>query len=76
MTDVSNPLIVAAFIEAVALIISSIFTYMNGKKIDEIHVQFNGRMDQLLNMKDANTKVEVTAAHAQGMKDENERFKG
>jgi hypothetical protein len=47
----------------------------NGEKLQEVHGQFNDRMDQFLALKDAKSAIEVTAAHAQGMKDEKERYK-
>jgi membrane protein YqaA with SNARE-associated domain len=71
-----NTFVIVALIAAVASIIGSFLTYLNGRKLQEIHIQFNNRMDQFLALKDSKTAVEVKAAHAQGMKDESERFKG
>ncbi len=56
----------AEIITAVAALAAVVVSLWNGRKIQDIHIAINSRMDQLLEL----TK---SAEHARGMKEQSER---
>lgn len=59
---------VSQFITAIAALGAVLMSARNGRKIEEVHLSINGRMDELL-------KVTSEAQHALGVKQEFDRSK-